>query len=411
MIGVLLETAGCRSAGAVYRAMSSVLGEAQGTANALPCRLVVCDDGASDESSQLLQKWAARDARVILVRNEKPTCSPAVCLTKALEGAGAIDSVMWMSPQQVLLPKAIERLGSELHRSPKSDAVFGSVVLQKEQGIFRAGVSTVAALRGGVVPVAQRSVRTGVLIRREALQHTGWLDSNVLMAEPGIDLFRRLVEDFAVRQVHSDVAIDYTAVSASAEQPCMVLPEELSEKYRRLRARGGASLSVENSREVVEELPEGGWSPHERRIVALIFVEHFLRSGQPEKAVAWSKPHWGSESPPMIALRARLAAAEVIARGAKKRADEAEARAVTIESELSRVRQELQNLRSELKCNATSTMELHSKVSARESDVVGLRIELAAIRHRIADIWNQRLKQRPALHRSLKSMATRYMKC
>lgn len=142
--------------------------------------IVVCDDGSTDNSREVLQRYAAADSRVKLIAKENGGIASA--LNAAYRGSGG-EIVCLLDADDVFLPNKIESVVGAFRNSPhagvchhkirKMDAagnVFGCPV----PVVFAEGWVAVKALRGGCLvndlPSRQESAASGMSWRRSAAE-------------------------------------------------------------------------------------------------------------------------------------------------------------------------------------------------------------------------------------------------
>lgn len=199
---------------------------------------VIIDDGSTDGSGEILERYAARDRRIRLVRREN--CSIGASRNEALAlSRGEFLAVM--DSDDVSLPQHLDRQVVYLHACPECVAVGSRVLFVDPEDcpIHEVGHETTheeidaAHLRGESWP----SVHLSLMMRRQVVEEVGDYRLGYLIFED-LDLFLGLAEHGRLANL-PEVLLRYRQHVASTchtqprERVCALLTDLYLEAYRR----------------------------------------------------------------------------------------------------------------------------------------------------------------------------------
>jgi glycosyltransferase involved in cell wall biosynthesis len=182
----------------VAQSVESVLGQTMSD-----IELIVVDDGSTDDTNQILGRYAARDSRIVLIEIEHAGISAA--LNHGWRAAKA-DYVARLDSDDLALPDRLARQADFLDAHPSVAAVGGATILIDDAG--RTG-STVH------YPTEPASIRT-LLLRRNCFAHPAvTIRRSALEAVDGYrfdhvedyDLWLRLSERFELANLPEPVIL------------------------------------------------------------------------------------------------------------------------------------------------------------------------------------------------------------
>ena len=185
-------------------AVESVLGQ---THRAL--RLVMCDDGSTDDSWSVMQEFAARDTRVRLLRNERNLGVPATRNRMLAAVPPEAEALAVMDSDDVARPERLEVQLAYLAAHPEVAAVGASIDIIDEDGVRYASrrypCKTSEVRRGALRanPVAHSTL----CIRREAMAALRGYDEGCRSCED-YELLLRLLEGHEVANC-PETLVDY----------------------------------------------------------------------------------------------------------------------------------------------------------------------------------------------------------
>jgi len=161
--------------------------------------LILVDDGSTDDSYQIAQRYADRDARVKLVRNDR---NVGIVLTRNRafdETSPAARYFAVLDSDDVCLPDRLLRQVDFMESHPEHALVGGNTLIIDEQGaeigrrIYPSTHEALIAVITRYNPIAQPSV----MIRRTALEQVGRYDEHYSRCQD-YDLWLRMAARFKI---------------------------------------------------------------------------------------------------------------------------------------------------------------------------------------------------------------------
>ena len=150
---------------------------------------VVVDDGSTDDTARVAERWAARDGRIRLVR--QPNSGPSAARNSGIRAA-SYGWLVFLDADDWLAPDFLKRMLRPLRRNPRLDGVFcgaADVTHDGEEGAPwfpppRDELFRVTALH---CPCAIHAA----IMRRTLIEGVGLFDTSLIASEDW-DLWQRL---------------------------------------------------------------------------------------------------------------------------------------------------------------------------------------------------------------------------
>jgi glycosyltransferase involved in cell wall biosynthesis len=177
-------------AGGVSRAIESIVRQTNPD-----WELIVVDDGSTDDTLAVLQRWAATDARIRVMSNST-NCGLASALNRAWR-ASSCQLIARMDADDVSLPERLERQTAFLRAHPNVDVVGSGVELLDERGAALGQAFRPAGHDALTSKIYRENpfIHPTVMMRRRVLEETGGYDEGLRRAQD-FDLWLRTYQRF-----------------------------------------------------------------------------------------------------------------------------------------------------------------------------------------------------------------------
>jgi len=157
--------------------------------------VIVVDDGSTDNTFQIAEKWAEQDSRFKVVRHESNMGLPSARNTAIRHAGGEL--IAFLDADDVWLPAKIERQVELFRKDAKANIVFtnywswdGKCNSEKRYSLFRKfpqGNVSAQLIRANLFGISS------VVVKRQTLEVAGLFDPQLLAAEDW-DLWLRIAE-------------------------------------------------------------------------------------------------------------------------------------------------------------------------------------------------------------------------
>ena len=183
LVSVLMGAYNC--AGTLAESIDSIL--AQDYEN---IELIVCEDGSTDGTAALLDEWAARDRRIVVLKNESNR-GLAYSLNRCIEVAKGIYLVR-MDGDDIAHPDRIGKQIAFLEAHPEFDLCGSSIALFDSAGIW-GRVDYPERVEAGTFLFRSPFAHPTVVFRASILRRAGGYDCDPCIGRyEDYDLFMRL---------------------------------------------------------------------------------------------------------------------------------------------------------------------------------------------------------------------------
>lgn len=191
--------------------------------------VVVCDDGSTDNSREVIAKYAERDPRVRLVAKENGGIGSAL---NAAYAASQGEIICLLDADDVFLPEKLARVVEALRRAPQCGACLHRIIKMYPDGrtfgcpvpvVFVEGWMGPEALRGGGIPktLPSKSIpeASGMSFRRVVTEAIFPVPSRIrIMADGYVCYAAQFVSEFcAVPEVLAKLRVHGHNTNGSAE--------------------------------------------------------------------------------------------------------------------------------------------------------------------------------------------------
>jgi hypothetical protein len=298
LVTVFLPTHARAVSGLLQQAVESVL--AQTYRN---FELFLIDDASSDGSADYLKQIAKADKRAVYIRHDRNVGLPALTLAQAyMKSKGEFLAFIFDDNQW--LPEHLETLLGAYDEKPELDMVYGIVRMEcrgAEPLIFGSEPFDLSKLAE-----ANYIGNGGVVLRRKAVEHIGWYDPHIIVKRScDWDLWMRIGKRLKIGHCSKLVALENGGVQPDSLGSSVNYFDKLTRKYQmtdrdhllapNLVAVGGAAPFAELS-----------WmDAEEKRQLAILSLEHFLRTEQVAEAVDLSRRWLKGEQPDQDKIAAK----------------------------------------------------------------------------------------------------------
>jgi glycosyltransferase involved in cell wall biosynthesis len=180
--------------------------------------LIVCDDGSTDESVHVIERYLAVDSRIRLLR--KPNGGHTSALNAAFTSARG-DIICFLDSDDLFLPGKLEAVVNACGSSPEAGFIAHAVIRvdaqRQRQGVWPLSVhadgwlGTDLLKAGGILPFAPPT--SGIALRREIAESVFPIsmvpplhmcpDQVIVRLAPLITLVRRLPEALSEYRLHN----------------------------------------------------------------------------------------------------------------------------------------------------------------------------------------------------------------
>lgn len=160
--------------------------------------LIVVDDASSDETPDILSRFAAQDDRLRVIRHDQNKRLPGALNTGFCAARG--DYLTWTSDDNLYRPEALQALVEFLETHPETDVVYAdySLIDAQDQITGQVSVADPRAL------VYKSVVRACFLYRRAVQEALGGYDEDLFLAED-YDFWLRASARFTLTPLHRDL--------------------------------------------------------------------------------------------------------------------------------------------------------------------------------------------------------------
>ncbi len=208
--------------------------------------LIAVDDASSDDTPQILGRFAARDPRIHIIRHDQNKRLPGALNTGFRAARG--DYLTWTSDDNLYRPHALQTLVEFLDAHPDTDVVYADYSLIDAQGqvIKQETVADPRAL------VYKSVVRACFLYRRAVHEALGGYAEDLFLAED-YDFWLRASAQFTLTPLHRDLYL-YRAHGSS-----------LTDQYR-------PQVMIAREQTIVRNLPHLRWADRSDRARAYLHL-------------------------------------------------------------------------------------------------------------------------------------------
>lgn len=258
------------------------------------CEVIVCDDGSTDDSRQILQRYASRDGRLLVV--EKENGGLASALNKAFSVSHG-DIICLLDADDLFMPEKLSMIVESYRRDPRVGLVAHPVI-QVDENMKKIGVlPTYGKISSGWFGDRLREnldlfldfpPMSGITIRREVAQVVFPLnqrfranaDSLLIKLAALVTAVHGTREPGSLRRVHgANLTFDSSKVTVKALEEYLNLMRGIKAEQTQFMSRVG--LPVPHPSAGQESLPElfarcrvarmsgqDGWKSYLKRITA-----------------------------------------------------------------------------------------------------------------------------------------------
>jgi glycosyltransferase involved in cell wall biosynthesis len=289
MITIHMTTHRRRASGLLQRAVESVLSQ-----DFADFEFVICDDASVDGTAAYLDRVAAADGRVQIIRNEVNVNSVAISLGRCMQQSSLTRPwISWMFDDCILLPGALWRLVTALSAHPGAGMVYGvTEVMLKDGNVLRVGESTEEEVRAGIARSSILVPNGGILVHRDAFKRHGWYDTSVVLRRScDWDLFRRIILCGVEFVALPDVLMrEYGDQQPDALRNAFSTTFGLMAQFVAVRDASGARLDIDNVLlRPTDWIPPAPWSAEDLDLMRYMFIEYFLSVGDISRAFRWAR--------------------------------------------------------------------------------------------------------------------------
>jgi glycosyltransferase involved in cell wall biosynthesis len=254
---------------------------------------IICDDASTDGTADYLERIAARDTRVRIVRNVRNVNSVSVSLGRCLLSASlAHEYISWMFDDCILLPGALRQLADSV-RASRLPVSFGTTVVRLASGgTLNVGDRSSGEIRDGVATSSILVPNAGILIHRCVFDEVGWYDPSIVLRRScDWDLFRRIIAAGVPFNTITSVLVEENgALQSDSLRNTFTTTFALMEKYAAARDELGIELDVKSCMVMpVDWIPPGPWSERELILMHVMFLEYYLSVGELSRALVWAE--------------------------------------------------------------------------------------------------------------------------
>lgn len=289
MITIHMTTHRRLASGLLQQAVESVLSQ-----DFTDFEFIVCDDASVDGTASYLERLAAVDRRLRVIRHAANVNSVAVSLGHCLrQASSARPWVSWMFDDCVLLPGALSRLAAALGAYPGAGMLYGvTEVVQRDGHVLRVGSATENQVRAGIAASPILVPNGGMLVHRDVFARHGWYDASVVLRRScDWDLFRRMILGGTAFVVLPHVLMrEYGELQADSLRNAFTTTFDLMVRFAAARDASGARLDLANVLvRPIDWIPPHSWSAADLDLMRYMFCEYYLSVGDVARAFRWAR--------------------------------------------------------------------------------------------------------------------------